>query len=77
MADNEPNTVIVERRSSGTGLIIGVILILLVAVAAYFVVNQTRNDNLRTDAISSAAQDVGDSAKKVGDAADKAVDPNK
>lgn len=77
MADNEPNTVIVERRGTGMGLLIGIVAILLVVVVAYFVISQNRNDALRTEAVTSAAQDVGDSAKKVGDAAEKAVDPDK
>lgn len=77
MADNRPDTVVVERRGTGMGLLIGIVAILLIAVVAFFVVSQNRNDTLRTEAVTSAAQDVGDSAKQVGDAAEKAVDPNK
>ena len=76
MADNSPNTVVVERRSTGAGLLIGLALIIAVAIGAYFLLNQSRNDNLRTDAVTAAAKDVGDSAKKAGDAATKSVDEN-
>lgn len=77
MADNQPNTVVVERSGNGTGLMIGLALVILLAIAGYFVLNQTNNDNLRTDAVTSAAKDVGDSAEQAGGAVEKAVDPNK
>ncbi len=77
MADNQPNTVVVERSGNGTGLLIGLALVVLLAIAAYFVINQTNNDNVRTDAVAAAAKDVGDSAKQAGGAVEKAVDPNK
>lgn len=63
-----PNTTIVERRGSGAGVLIGVALIVLVAIAAYFVIVQNRNDTVRTDAVAGAAKQVGDTAKKAGDA---------
>lgn len=81
MADNTPNsgptTVVVDRGGRGTGLIIGLALLVLVAIGGYFVLSQTANDNRRTDAIAGAAQDVGDSARRAGAAAEKAVDPDK
>ncbi len=77
MADKQPNTVVVERSGNGSGLMIGLALVILLAIAGYFVLNQTNNDNLRTDAVTSAAKDVGDSAKQAGGAVEKAVDPDK
>lgn len=77
MADNvtdTPHTTVIERRSSGGTVLIALILLLAVAIGAFFLFNQGRNDNLRTDAVTSAAKDVGDSAKKVGDSASKAAD---
>lgn len=67
MADNTRDTVVVERGNNGMGIFVALAAIVLVAIAAYFVVNQTRNDNARTDAVTAAAKDVGDTAKKAGD----------
>ncbi len=69
-----PNTIIIERRGSGGAIFIGIVLLLAVAVGAFYLFNNSNNDNLRTDAVTSAAKDVGDSAKKVGDSASKAAD---
>lgn len=73
MANEQPGTVVVERGGNGMALIIGLALVVLLAIGAYFVMNQTRNDTIRTDAVAGAAKDVGDTARKVGDS----VDPNK
>jgi hypothetical protein len=55
------------------GVIIGVAVLALVAIIAFFLLNQSRNDNMRTDAVTSAASTVADStanaAKSVGDSA--------
>ena len=66
-------TTVVERRGSGAGMLIGLALLILVVVGAFYLSNQSRNDNVRTDAIAGAAKDVGDTAKKAGDAVDEAV----
>ena len=77
MADDRvtetPHTTVIERRGSGAGLLIGIAVLLLVAVVAFFLFNQGRNDSIRTDAVTKAAKDVGDSAKKAGDAVDDAA----
>lgn len=75
MTDNRHETVIVERRGSASGLLIGFALLVLVTLGAFFVINKTKNDNIRTEAVASAAKDVGDSAKGAGDAVEKAADP--
>ena len=69
-----PHTTVVERRSSGGTILIALVLLVAVAIGAFYLFNQNKNDNLRTDAVTSAAKDVGDSAKKVGDSASKAAD---
>lgn len=78
MADDRvtetPHTTVIERRGGGSGILIAIVLLIGVAIGAYFLINQSNNDNLRTDAITSAAKDVGDSAAKVGDSAEKAAD---
>jgi len=79
-------TTYVDRGGSGIGgVIIGIALLALVAIIAFFLLNQSRNDNLRTSAVtgaassvadsaSSAAKSVGDSAQNVGGAAQGAAD---
>jgi len=75
----------VDRGSGLGGLILGLGVLALVAIVAFFLLNQSRNDDLRTSAVtgaassvadsaSSAAKNVGDAATNVGDAASRAVD---
>jgi hypothetical protein len=71
-----PQTTVVERRSgSGAGLLIGLALLIAVVVGAFFLMNQSRNETIQTDAIAGAAEKVGESASQVGDAAQDAVTP--
>lgn len=76
MSDN-PNgdrhtTVVVEKRNGdgvGAGTVIAVVIgLALVALIAWFLVNQNRQDAVRTDAISGAADSVAGAADNVGDA---------
>lgn len=69
-----PHTTVIERRGGGAAWLIGLILLIAVAAGAFYLFNKGKNDNLRTDAITGAAKDVGDSAKKIGDSAEKAAD---
>ena len=54
------------------GVIIGIAVLALVAIVAFFLLNANRNDAIRTDAVTSAASSVADStanaAQSVGDA---------
>ncbi len=78
-------TTYVDRGGSGLGgVIIGIAVLVLAAVIAFFLVNQNRNDAIRTNAVTSAASTMADStataAKDVGNAADNAagaVNPTK
>ena len=60
------------------GVLIGIAVLALVAIVAFFLLNANRNDAIRTDAVTSAASSVADStataAKSVGDAATTAAD---
>jgi len=67
MATEEPRTIIVER-SGGSGMtaIVALLVVALIAVGAYFLISK---EGAKDDAISTAAQQVGDAAQDVGDAA--------
>lgn len=69
-----PHTTVIERRGGGGGILIGLALLIAVVVGALFLYNQGRNDTVRTDAVTQAAKDVGDSAKQAGTAAEKATE---
>jgi len=78
-------TTVVEKSGSGLGgVFIGIAVLALVAIVAFFLLQSNRNDAIRTDAVTSAASSVADSASNaasnVGNAADRAADavtPNK
>src|SRR3954471_24918723 len=72
-------TTYVDRGGSGMGgVIIGIAVLALVAIVAFFLLQSNRNDALRTDAVTSAASSVADSASNaansVGNAASNAGD---
>ncbi len=78
MADDRvtetPHTTVIEKSGGGgAGIFIGIILLIAVVIGGFYLMNQSKNDNIKTDAVTSAAKDVGDSAKKVGDTAEKAA----
>lgn len=71
-------TTYVDRGGSGLGsVIIGMAMLALVAVIAFFLLNQNRNDAIRTNAVTSAASSIADStasaAQDVGHAANQAA----
>ena len=69
----QPTTTIIERRGGGGGLLIGLAVLILVAVGAWYMISQQKNEAVKTDAVSSAAKSVGDTADKAGEAIDKAT----
>ncbi|HEX7943663.1 MAG TPA: hypothetical protein VF495_03310 [Phenylobacterium sp.] len=60
------------------GVIVGIAVLALVAIVAFFLLQSSRNDALRTDAVTSAASSVADSASSaaqgVSNAANNAAD---
>ncbi|MEO8374052.1 MAG: hypothetical protein ABI471_02420 [Sphingomonas bacterium] len=70
-----PHTTVIERRGSGAGIFIGLVLLAALILGGLYLINRNANDNRQTDAVTQAAKDVGDSAKKAGDAAEKAAQP--
>jgi hypothetical protein len=60
--------VVVERGGSGvSGVIIGIAVLALVAIIAFFLIQSNRNDAVRTDAVTSAASSVAGSASNAAD----------
>jgi len=71
-------TTYVDKGGSGLGgLIVGIAVLAMVAIVAFFLLQANRNDAIQTEAVSSAASSVADSATtaadSVGTAADKAA----
>ncbi|THD81115.1 MAG: hypothetical protein E7812_05280 [Phenylobacterium sp.] len=69
VTERDSGTTVVERGGSGLGgVIIGIAVLALVAIVAFFLLTQTRNDNLRTSAVTGAASSVGHAADSVAGA---------
>ena len=65
---------VVERRGSGMGAIVALIVgLLAVLVIGYFLMNMNRNDAIESNAVAGAAESVGNAAENIGDAARDAV----
>ena len=63
-----------DRGGSGMGgVIIGIAVLALVAIVAFFLLTQSRNDSLRTSAVTGAASSVSHAA----DSAAGAVNPRR
>lgn len=73
---NSAGPVVVERRGGGAGLLVGLAVLILVVIGALYLINQNNREAVKTDAITGAAESVGDAAKDVGDAAKDAAKPN-
>lgn len=66
------DTVIVERSGgSGAGLLIGLAVLVVVCIAAYFLVIQSNSTVSKNNAITGAAKSVESTADKAGSAIDK------
>lgn len=75
--ENEPTshtTVIREKGSSGTGIVLAVILLIAVIGGFYLYSQSNMSEAAKDNAVADAAQDVGNAAGQVGDAADRAAD---
>jgi hypothetical protein len=69
-------TTYVERGGgSGVGgVIIGIAVLALVAIVAFFLLQSNRNDAIRTDAVTNAASSVADSASSAAQGVTNAAD---
>jgi hypothetical protein len=78
--DGGGSPVYVERSGGGGmgAVLIGIGVLALIAIVAFFLMSQNRNDALRTEAVTDAAANVSQSASKAADgvagAADRAAD---
>ena len=71
-------TTYVERGGSGMGgVIIGIAVLALVAIVAFFLLQTSRNDALETQAVAGAASSVAESAGNASEAVVDAVTPGK
>ena len=70
-------TTVIERSGGGggAGIMIGIILLVALAIGAFYLINQSSSQNKRDDAIAGAAKSVEKTADKVGDAVDNAKKP--
>ena len=64
------------ERSGGSGIgavIVGIAVLALVAIVAFFLLQSNRNDTMRTEAVTSAASSVADSATSAADSVGSAA----
>jgi len=74
VVERDSGTTYVDRGGSGVGgVIIGIAVLALVAIVAFFLLTQSRNEQVRTSAVSGAASSVGGAADNVGAAAGQAA----
>jgi hypothetical protein len=75
--DGAPNTTYVEAPASGGSGLGGVLAVIVViaalAIAAYFFLNMSRNDTIRTQSVSEAAGSVAGSASRAADSVGQAA----
>jgi hypothetical protein len=60
--------------SGGSGMLIGILLIAVLAVGAYFLFANNENEARKDNAVAEAADNVGAAAEKAGNAVEKAAD---
>ena len=69
-------TTYVDKGGSGMGaVLIGIAVLALVAIVAFFLLQSNRNEAIRTDAVTSAASSVADSAAGAAESVSDAVTP--
>jgi hypothetical protein len=69
------NTTYVERGGGGFGaILVGIAVLALVAIVAFFLLQANRNDTIRADAVSHAADSVAGSASSAANHVSRAAD---
>ncbi len=69
----QTHTTVIERSSGGGSGIKMALLLLVLVVGGFFAYQFMKQGEVRTDAVSGAAAEVGDAAQQVGDAAQDAA----
>ncbi len=69
-----PHTTIIERRSGGGGMLIGLAVLIAVIVGAYLLFVRNDSEVAKNNAVTSAAKSVESTADKAGSAIDGATD---
>jgi len=76
-ANGNTTTIVHDGPSSSGGgavWVFGIVLLLAVLAAVYFLATRSDSEAVKNNAIANAAEQVGDAATKVGTAADEAAD---
>ena len=70
-----PQTTVIETRGGGggVGIFIGFVLLLAVAIGAFYLITQNNHQSAKDSAITQAAKSVEKTADKAGDAIDGAT----
>ncbi|WP_454599224.1 hypothetical protein [Qipengyuania sp. SM2507] len=63
-----------EKRSGGSGWLIVLIVLLAIGVAVWFFTQQNESEIARDNAVTGAANEIGEAANQVGDAAQQTGD---
>ncbi len=75
--NDKPDTVYVEKSGGGSGLLIGILILIALAIGAWFLLAQNNSEVAKDNAMTEAATKVGDAAENVGQAAQDAGDAAK
>ena len=67
-------TTIIERRSGGGLVILGIIALALILAIGFFLVEKQHPRDAQADAVVGAAESVGNAATRIGDAAAKSAE---
>jgi hypothetical protein len=68
------NTAPASSSGGGSGMLIGILLIAVLAVGAYFLFANSDSEARKDNAVAEAADNVGAAAEKAGNAVEKAAD---
>lgn len=68
------NTAPASSSGGGSGMLIGIILLLGLAVGGYFLFANSDSEARKDNAVAEAAENVGAAAEKAGNAVEKAAD---